>query len=131
MKVSKDVIWFYGYIDNVNNECVHLNTIVSLALICISCNIVDIKRLQDEADCFSEEQGWKLFKTTKLAEIWKKNDDSSPVQQIKVNKREVLNHQVCMYIYTVSETAVWNIHLITLNIQLSVRMLKVEEITLV
>ena len=44
--------------------------------------------MHEEATAFSEAAGWKRFKTTKLAEIWRKTGDSSPVQKIKVREDE-------------------------------------------
>ena len=45
---------------------------------------LDLKHVLDEEKNSSETEGWRLVKNTDLAEIWKKSEDGTPVNLIKV-----------------------------------------------
>ena len=45
---------------------------------------LDLKHILDEEKNNSETEGWRLVKNTDLAEVWKKSEDDTPVNLIKV-----------------------------------------------
>ena len=46
---------------------------------------LDLKHILDEEKNNSETEGWRLVKNTDLAEVWKKSEDDTPVNLIKVH----------------------------------------------
>lgn len=46
----------------------------------------DLKQILHEESCNSESEGWQFVRSTEHAEIWRKSDDNSPIQLIKVRE---------------------------------------------
>lgn len=44
----------------------------------------DLQQILHEESCNDAAEGWQFVRRTDLAEIWKKTDDASPIQLIKV-----------------------------------------------
>ena len=48
--------------------------------------ISDLERILQEERANSEQEGWLFLKRTETAEIWCKNDGSSPINLVKVTR---------------------------------------------
>lgn len=61
-----------------------IKSFMGLVLMC-SC-YSDLKQILHEESCNRESEGWQFVRSTEHAEIWRKSDENSPIQLIKVRE---------------------------------------------